>query len=371
MVIVAEGETDAARLSEVYPEADIAVMPAGALYFPQSYADQLTGYDQVLVALDNDDAGNRGAAKIAEHVPTAQRFAPPEGYNDWCAIDPHGDYPELPGKPIPPAMIVFAGELEGIDVPEQASWFEQELLPIGGLMLIHGPAKSYKSFLGLDMLSALAQGQPWCSFEPTEEPTRVCVIQFEIPLPYYLQRADLLRASATEPELFDENFGTFTPRTRPRLVAGDVKTEDPILHALVEADIQVVMIDPIRRGMGFANMNDEHEVRKMLAFFERLNNEGITVIATHHNRKANARGGEMDAMTGSGAFGGDADSVLSISVPRKLKQESPYRNIGFVLRNAPAPGTRSFQMTEEGALKYSLEPINAADEDDGEGLPDF
>lgn len=367
-VIVAESETDAARLSDGYPEADIAVMGAGARYVPDTYVAQLAGYDQVLLALDDDESGNAGAAKFSEHIMHAQRLLAPEG-GDWCEAH---ELPALPDKPeAPPSLIVFAGDLTDIDVPEQASWFEDELLPIGGLMLIHGPAKSFKSFLALDMLSSLAQGRPWCHFEPTEEPTKVCVVQFEIPLPYYLQRTNLLRAAATEPQLFDENFGTFTPRTRPRLVAGDPKTEDPILAALVDAEVQVVMIDPIRRGMGFASMNDENEVRKMLAFFERMNDEGITVVATHHNRKANSRGGEMDAMTGSGAFAGDADSVLSINVPPKLDASTTYRNISFVLRNAPAPSGRSFQMTEEGSLKYSLETIHPDDGDEANVLPDF
>jgi RecA-family ATPase len=102
------------------------------------------------------------------------------------------------------------------------------------------------------------------------------------------------------------------------------------------------MIDPIRRGMGFASMNDENEVRKMLAFFERMNDEGITVVATHHNRKANSRGGEMDAMTGSGAFAGDADTVVD-HVPRKLGAASdlPQHELRAAQRAArPAAASR-------------------------------
>ena len=59
-VLVCEGETDAARLSELYP-VDVAVMPAGAMAFQASYVEQLRSYRLVLIALDNDAAGDKGA----------------------------------------------------------------------------------------------------------------------------------------------------------------------------------------------------------------------------------------------------------------------------------------------------------------------
>ena len=96
VAIVAESETDGARLSMEYPGCDIAIMGAGARYVPATFAEQLNGYEQVLVATDNDEAGNDGAAKIAELVAHAQRFAPPEGVKDWCEAD---EFPPLPDPP--------------------------------------------------------------------------------------------------------------------------------------------------------------------------------------------------------------------------------------------------------------------------------
>jgi hypothetical protein len=93
-VIVAEGETDGARLTMLF-DCDVAVLPAGAKRFHQSFADQLQPYERVLVGLDNDEAGDVGAAKIAELVPQAVRFAPP-GVNDWCALPLDAEPPELP-----------------------------------------------------------------------------------------------------------------------------------------------------------------------------------------------------------------------------------------------------------------------------------
>lgn len=92
-VIVAEGETDAAWLT-MRAGCDVAILPAGALYFPASYAEQLREYEQVLAATDTDSAGEKGAALILDALPQAQRYAPPA--NDWCASDELPPFPEKP-----------------------------------------------------------------------------------------------------------------------------------------------------------------------------------------------------------------------------------------------------------------------------------
>lgn len=93
--IVAEGETDGARLSGVY-DCDVAVLPGGADPRPHAarYAQQLQGYELVLLGHDDDEAGHSGAAILAELVPQAVRFCPPAG--DWCEVT---DFPPLPAAP--------------------------------------------------------------------------------------------------------------------------------------------------------------------------------------------------------------------------------------------------------------------------------
>lgn len=94
-VILAEGETDAARLTILYPGADIAVLPAGAKRFHEGFANQLADYAVVAVGLDNDEAGTAGYDKVKSLLPRALRFAPP-GVNDWCALAPDAEVPPLP-----------------------------------------------------------------------------------------------------------------------------------------------------------------------------------------------------------------------------------------------------------------------------------
>lgn len=254
-------------------------------------------------------------------------------------------------------LIVPGGQVLEIEEPLISSWYENALLPVGGLAIVHGWAKSFKSMVTFDMLSLLAQGEPWAGFEPTEEPCKTLIVQYEIPWAYYRQRIVQLRAAAQDVALWEQNFNTWSPLLRPRLRAGDKAQEDLFLRAITDAGIQVVLIDPIRRAVGEADLNAENEVRKMLALFERINAEGITVVATHHDSKAAARsgGGDPLGMTGSGAWAGDPDTIVSISLPRGDDfRESTRRNIDFTLRNAPAVGGRGFDMTDSG-IHYATE----------------
>lgn len=113
-VILVEGETDGARLSMVYP-CDVAMLPAGAKRFTRDFADQLKGYEKILIGLDNDEAGEEGAAKIQEYLPQAFRFLPPDGCNDWCSVAE--GFPPLPEKPAVDACgtIVFEDIIGLID----------------------------------------------------------------------------------------------------------------------------------------------------------------------------------------------------------------------------------------------------------------
>lgn len=359
-ILIAEGETDGAKLSSLY-DADVAILPAGARRWTDGYAAQLQDYQLVLVALDNDEAGREGTAKVRMSVPNAVPFPPPESYNDWCAIEDESLFPPLPTEapePDPSTQLwVPAGTMLELPEPNITSYYENALLPVGGLAIVHGWAKSFKSFVCFDMMSMLAQGQPWALFEPTEEPVKVLVVQYEIPWPFYRQRVLQMQDRAPERELFDQHYYTWTPLARPRIKAGDKKAEDFFVRNVVESGCQVVLMDPIRRAAGDADMNSEQDVRRMLSLFERLNAEGITVVATHHDNKASVKGGGGDpaAMTGSGAWVGDPDTIISIELPEgEDHRTSLKRTMNFTLRNAPMIGSRAFTMTDHG-IEYHNE----------------
>lgn len=379
IAIVAEGETDGARLTMLYPEAWVYVLPAGADPRPHTaaYAKQLSGHALVLMAQDADEAGGAGATELtAALVGKVLRWLPPAPLNDWGSLSEAGMFgdsldaclpplpdPALVDVPIASRLLVNAGDLLDLEPPPIVSYFDHALLPIGGQLVIHGWAKSFKSYLGLDLAAALATAQPWCNFEPLEEPIRVAMMQYEIPWPFYQQRIRQLIAQSEAPELFRQNFLTWTPMQRPNYRAGNKAQEDQILAALQEAGVEVFVLDPIRRATGAIDLNSEKDVRPLLAFYERLQGEGIAVITCHHDNKTAGRsgGGDPLGMTGAGAFAGDADSIVSVALPKGEDQESAKRDLHFTFRNAPSIGPRGFTMEESGLLVYGA-PHEAGDD---------
>lgn len=344
-IIIVEGETDAAMVSRLYPECHVAVL-SGAEHFQPNFVSQLKDYDGIFIGLDNDDAGERGAAKIQELVPHAVRVHP-EG-DDWCSEEPaRVELPE-PGKPEP--VFYTTHELLTMETPDIPSFYEHAVLPVGGLVVIHGWAKSFKSFIAFDLAASLAQCEPWATFEPMAEPVKVGIIQYEIPRPYYQARWNVITKNAVSPDLLN-NVMHYRPQARPGITAGNKEAELELVEACLKAGINVVIIDPVRRASGTLDLNSEHEVRVMLNLFARMQDAGLTVIFTHHDNKEGARagGGSPISMTGSGAFAGDADTIVSVSLPKgEHLDTSTKRNMHFTLRNAPILSPRGVEITEEG-----------------------
>ena len=83
----------------------------------------------------------------------------------------------------------------------------------------------------------------------------------------------------------------------------------------------------------------------LLDFFAELQNQGITVIACHHNNKASgANSRDPNAMVGTQRFSGDADSICSVWHDKAAMVQDDntdgikQRNFTWTLRNGSAGG---------------------------------
>jgi hypothetical protein len=106
VLLVAEGETDAARLSLLYPFAAVAVLPLGADYLPPKLPEQAAAYEAVYLCHDADEAGDQGAERGKRAMPQAVRHRPPDD-TDWCDWPSGTDPPPLAKPPDACGSIVF------------------------------------------------------------------------------------------------------------------------------------------------------------------------------------------------------------------------------------------------------------------------
>lgn len=177
VLLVAEGETDAARLHLMYRFASVAVLPLGAEYIPPCFADQATAFDAVYACQDADAAGDAGAALLASKLPQVVRHRPPENepHNDWASVPPDEDPPALPQAPDACGTIIFEdfATLLEQDLPEPVQLVPNVLYD-EGVHWLSGEPDSGKSTLAVAFaLQAMAMAVPvvWLDFEGGATPS--------------------------------------------------------------------------------------------------------------------------------------------------------------------------------------------------------
>lgn len=353
-VLIAEGETDAAWLTEHYPQYDIAICPSGVAsiaveQFPQ-HAEQLARYRRAVPMFDADEAGRRNGKRLADMFGIGH-VEPPSG-SDWCEYD--GDPPELPERQ---SRFMSARDLIVAELPELKSYLSNSIMPVGGQIVIHGAAKNYKSYVAFDLLARLATGRGWAGFDYIQDgPIRVGVVQYEIRPGYYQDRVRALLESMSDEQeqaSFLDNYLTLDALVGAHITVDDKAALQAFYREVEDADLQVVLLDPVRQMMSDKDLNSEQDVALLRALINPLKDMGVTVILTHHDNKEYAQRGSGNplGMTGSGAFAGDADTIVSIALPRGVGAEftaqCTHRDMFYMLRNAASPEPNHFQFLPE------------------------
>lgn len=236
-VIVAEGETDSARLTLLYPEADVAILPGGARRFTAAMAEQLNAYARVYASYDRDEAGDAGWAKLAEHVGHAQRFNAPGDVKDWCEYA--GEPPALPD---PPAVdtrevvgkIIFEplDDLLAGSIPDPEVLVD-DLLYTQGVHLVSGHPGCGKSTMALFMaLQVMHEGGHvvWLDYEAGR-----------------LATARRLIAVGAEPGMIAEHF---------HYAGWPPKAEDHLPLVAERWPGALVVMDSLSKALAFAGIDE-------------------------------------------------------------------------------------------------------------------
>jgi hypothetical protein len=184
--LIAEGETDAARLyGLVGDRCAILAMPAGARTFRREWADLVPRGARVGLALDADDDGDVGADKIARLLGGRTfRLQPPAA--DWCDWPGNRDeFLELAAAAGRTPIYEFASyaDFMAADFPDAEPLYGepgQILLARGSLLMVYGADGSGKSTWSIDGMVHLAAGVEWLG-HPVLRPVRFLIIEQEGP----------------------------------------------------------------------------------------------------------------------------------------------------------------------------------------------
>lgn len=360
-LIIAEGETDGALLTRVCPTFDVGILPAGAGTWTPRMRGQAESYGHVLVALDNDEAGDAGSDRILADLPHGQRLRPPEGVKDWCEAYVKGFLPEgwVP-EPAPRRRTVFSiREVMDADMGSAAenNWLDEAVCPVGGVVMIHGPVKSMKSVLLMEMLRSLTTGTPFAGYLPfirDTGPGRALLFQMEIPPFGFQQRMAGMLAGMEEGEsnLFQENLWVYgvADKRLPRFKLTDRNGfRGDVLRAVAEAEADIVAFDPLQRLAGAISIDKPDEVAPLFELYEELQDMGKTVVFTHHDNKAMRNTGSPYSASGSQRFAADPDAICTVwhdpkcMIPDYNDGRVKQRNFSWTVRDG-APAGRSMKV---------------------------
>ena len=213
-------------------------------------------------------------------------------------------------------------KVDTLDVFSAAELAEQEfpprrflvegLLPREGLFLLAAPAKTGKSWLVLQLASALTRGEPFLG-RPTER-TRVLYLSLEDHRQRLYERAEQTGCLGspdvlfcTEAELLGRGF------------------EEGLCGVLEqEKGIGLVIIDTLQkiREMdrdGYSYSRDYDVMNRLKSISQRFS---LAVLLVHHTNKMEETGDEMNRVSGTTAMTGGVDGTWVLRRPDRMKGEA-------------------------------------------------
>jgi len=205
---------------------------------------------------------------------------------------------------LPSTLSLDALLREDVKEPKQII---KRVLYRGCKMVLGGPSKSRKTWVMMDLALSVANGMEWIGMQCSEG--KVLYINFELIKWDFQQRWKwMLENKKCE----SRNIETWTLRG----YAADIGILiDKILRRLNAHSYDLVIIDPIYKGLGNRDENKAGDMSDLLNHIERLCTEsGCSVAIAAHFPKGNTGDREsMDRIAGSGVFGRDPDAIVTMS----------------------------------------------------------
>lgn len=186
----------------------------------------------------------------------------------------------------------------------------QGLLDKGSKMILSGSPKTRKTWTLTHLAVCVATGQPWWDFKVTRG--KVLYINLEIDAPFFRDRVQEIKEKLV---LDGQSLKGQLHLWNLRGHAADIKILVSKIINRMKKDYDLVIIDPIYKVLGDRDENSNGDIADMMNHLDVIiKDTGAAVVFAHHFSKGNqARKEAMDRMSGAGAFGRDADTLLSLT----------------------------------------------------------
>lgn len=352
-VVLVEGEKAAQALIEAGICATTAMNGANAPIDKTDWSP-LAG-KHVMIWPDHDEPGFAYAENVAARLKTlgvaslAILGIPEDKPAKWDAADAVLEGMDIgaflvsatratinPSTPIPAFSV---GHYLDDDSPTPPDIIAPRILTPGGLLVLGGAPKVGKSDLLIHWLAYMAMGLPFLSMTPAR-PLKIFCLQSEIGYAYLRER---LRSVPTNPNLLPlfRNNLVITPQVRMLLdEQGVEKVIDTIAASFNPAELDVIVIDPLRNVYDGGKSGGENDNTAMLAFLQDRveairyrTNPQAGVILAHHTKKITKKLLEEDPFQGLSGAGSLRSFYTTGIILFRPDESQPIRQMVFELRN--------------------------------------
>jgi hypothetical protein len=231
-------------------------------------------------------------------------------------VFPHQEFPKVPGIDI--ASITSPDLI----LPDQLI---DGLLYRATKMVIAGGSKSYKTWLLMHLAFCMSHNVPWLGFKTTRCHVGYCNLELKGAIfnDRLLQIQNVMGIRPIPGAFFVHHFrdSAIAPALLYLAVLESVK--NPIYD--------VVIIDPVYKLLGDKDENSASDMAALMFDLERIaaENNASVIFGHHYPKGSSANKDPLDRLAGSGVFGRDLDSVMTLTPHR---EECCY-TADFILRN--------------------------------------
>lgn len=313
----------------------------------ERFLSERTDIENIFIAMDNDEAGNRAAEKLAELIPkekSVYRFLPQA--KDWnedlvnerngLSTDEYVTIGMRKSKDFSPMVPMI--RLSDVQQTE-ADWLWYPYIPFGKLTIIQGNPGEGKTFFAMQLAAACTNRKFLPQMEPFE-PFNVIFQTAEDGL------GDTIKPRLISAEADSERVLVIDDAENPLTLA-----DQRIEKAIRENNARLVIIDPLQAFLGAnVDMNRANEVRPIFRrLAEMAQNTNCAIVMIGHLNKAS---GSQSTYRGLGSI--DITAVVrSLLFIGKVKNDPTTRVIVHEKSSLAPPGqSLAFSLGDEKGFRW-------------------
>lgn len=277
-----EGESDAARgLGLVGGKAAVIVLPAGALTFRSEWAGVIPRGATVYCCHDADEAGDRGAAKVARIIGNSVvRLRPPVEGGDWCdwpgEREQFAELAAAGGRREAVLEVLSARELYSSPDPPEEERLLGPLLLRGQRLVLGAHTGECKTSMALQIVRALTEKTAFLDWQGAGG--RVLVLDAE-------QGLRTVKRRLREVGLHESDDVDYVRVPEGLALDSDERHVAEVEQAFVRGGYALVVADPLYK-LHTGDSNDEREAVDLMRRFDGWRERfGFALLLPVHCRK--------------------------------------------------------------------------------------